>query len=84
MKEPTVTVRTNPKFRPLRSIFTACIQVAVIGIGIVTESAAMQWAGFIVLILMALAIAIISAKKDEGLTISEARERLNELARKEA
>lgn len=78
MTEHKITIRTNPPFRPLRAIFLAFTQITVIGIGIITKSSAMQWAGFAVLVAMAFALA--AKNRTDGLTPSEAKPKIDQIA----
>ncbi len=58
--------------------------IAVIGVGALLDSSAMQWAGFIVWGLMMIGIAKRLTGKDVALTIPEARRRLDEIEAEEA
>ncbi|MEX0303352.1 MAG: hypothetical protein AB3N24_13115 [Leisingera sp.] len=60
-------------------IYSALVPIVLIGIGALLESAAMQWAGFLLTCFLALAVAF-RANKDR-LTIDQARDRLNEIER---
>ena len=82
MPDTTIKLDVNTKFNPIRMVTSVSIQVGVIGIGIFAESPAMQWSGFVVLVILVIAVAFQSAKKDEGLTINQARKRLDELEAK--
>ena len=81
----TININTNPRFRPLRALFVATTQIGVIAIGVVVGSTAMQWAGFILLGLMLIAVVAVQQTKHSltGLTIQEARDRLDEIERME-
>ena len=79
MSKTTIKIETTSKFHPLRAVWSASTMVAVIGIGVAVDSAAMQWAGFLVLMLTALAVGIVKAAKNDGLTIDQARARLDEI-----
>lgn len=78
-REVKVTVLTNPRWRPLRSVYATAFQIGVIGIGVAANSPAMQWSGFIVLMLIAVGMAVAGVRKNEGLSIAEAIRRLNEI-----
>jgi hypothetical protein len=51
----------------------------LIGLGVFVDSAAMQWAGFVVAFLALVGMAATAEKRNKGLTIAEARKRLDEL-----
>lgn len=72
-----ITIKTDPKFRPWRAAISTCIQVGIIGIGILANSPAMQWSGFLALVLIAITAAITSDQKNTSLTIEQARARLD-------
>lgn len=55
---------------------TYLLAVALIGTGWFLGSTAMQWVGFLVLAIMAL---MVVSKDNRGLTIEEARKRLDEI-----
>lgn len=70
-KEPT---------RAKAFIMTALFFAALFGPGVLADSAAMQWAGFVVLLVMIFLMMVAwNAKK---MTIEEAREELNKLEAK--
>lgn len=81
--EPTIIIKTNGRFRPWPAIYFALAQVGVIGIGIVSDSAAMQWSGFVMLGIILLAAAISANEKRKGLTIAEARAVIDEIESRE-
>jgi hypothetical protein len=58
--------------------FTAT-QMAVVGVGVMTDSAAMQWLGLTVWWLGMFGAVMIRAEANKGLTIDEARSRLDEI-----
>ncbi len=78
-----IDINTASRFRPLRALYASATQVAVIGVGVLTGSAAMQWCGFLVLALLWLVIAKQIVSRNEGLTFDEARARINELENEE-
>lgn len=78
MADHTVTIRITSKFKPLRSLCVAASQVSVIGIGVMTESAAMQWSGFVILALAVL-VAAATQPKSHHLTPDEARTEIDRL-----
>ena len=51
----------------------------LIGLGVFVDSAAMQWAGFVVAFLGLIGMAANAEKRNKGLTIADARKRLDEL-----
>lgn len=81
--ETTITIKTNPKFYWWRVPLVFGIQTGIIGIGIWADSQAMQWSGFVAVILLAVGASIAASERDRGLTISEARKRLAEIERRE-
>lgn len=78
-----ITINTNPQFRPLQTVSSTALTVLVIGVGVVADSAAMQWAGFVSLLLTVIGLSVIKSKKDDCLTIDEARKRLDEIEAEE-
>ena len=85
MREPIkITVRTKGKFKPLRFASVMLLQVGIISVGIYADSQAMQWAGFVFFVAGAVSFAHQEVKREEGLTIKEARARLNEIEAEEA
>lgn len=54
-------------------------QLAVVGIGVLVGSAAMQWLGVLVWFLMLFALGAILAEKRKGLTVDEARKQLDDI-----
>jgi|AACY02.2.fsa_nt_gi hypothetical protein len=83
VKRHSITVKISPRYNPWRQIWGLCLQVGVIGIGVVLDSVAMQWAGFIVLLLVALLASLRMMLAHEELTIEEARRVLDQLEREE-
>lgn len=73
------------KETPLNSLMvdatTYALIVAVIGTGWFLGSTAMEWAGFIILGISAIAVA--TGKEDRKMTIKEAREYLDKLEKKD-
>ncbi|WP_168797957.1 hypothetical protein [Pacificoceanicola onchidii] len=65
-----------------RALIAPGLQLTLIGVGIATDSAAMQWSGFVALCLMALAAAVLS--RIEPMTVEEARQTLDTIEAKEA
>lgn len=55
------------------------LPVATIGLGVLFESPAMQWWSFVLTILLILGFATVAMKKNKGLTIEQARKRLDEI-----
>lgn len=87
MKEETkkieITILTAPRFRPWRTALGIGLQLGVVGIGILTQSVAMQWVGFLVFLLMIAAIASAGMKRSTASTVPEAREILERIAAEE-
>jgi flagellar biogenesis protein FliO len=54
------------------------LQISEIGIGVLVGSAAMQWAGFLLLALLMIVVAT-TQQKVTDLTIAEARAKLDEI-----
>ncbi|MBC7155749.1 MAG: hypothetical protein H5U19_14320 [Rhodobacteraceae bacterium] len=79
--EHTINIKTNPKFRPWRMLMTVSAQIGVIGVGVLVDSAAMQWAGFVVLSLMLAELAI--GADPRGLSIGEARREIDRIEAEE-
>lgn len=77
MTEHKITIATNPKFKPISFILTIAAQLGIIGVGIIADSAAMQWAGFIALALLVIAVA--AQDKNRSLTFEEARKKIDRL-----
>ena len=83
--QPTtlIEIKTNPRNNFPRLFFGLTAQVGVIALGIAADSTAMQWSGFLFFSLTLFGFAMIELKKNDGLTIAEARARLDELESKE-
>ena len=81
--EVTINIIHSPKGIWMRAPIVAALQVGVIGIGIWADSAAMQWAGFVMLAFLMIGLAVPERDKNKGLTIAEARRRLDEMERDE-
>jgi hypothetical protein len=79
-----IGINTNPKFKPFRALFVYSMFAGLIGLGVATDSAAMQWAGFMLASLATIAWVWTFAKQDRNLTIEQARARLDEIEREEA
>jgi len=75
--------RPGPGEFILRLAAIVSAQIGVIGIGVVVGSAAMQWAGFLLLAGLLLAIAHKSPER-RLMTISEARRELDRIEKEEA
>lgn len=75
----TFTVRN----RMLSLLFNLISPLVLIGIGVFADSAAMQWAGFVVWTLVIVGVVTSASKKNNALTIEQARKRLDELERGE-
>lgn len=81
MTNHSITIHVTGPFRPMRMVYTVAMQVGVIGIGVAVESTAMQWSGFVVLALIAVALSILKADEKKDLSIQGAREYLDRLER---
>lgn len=78
MSEPVrIIVTVFPKLT-WKTAVAPLLQMLLIGVGIVTDSAAMQWAGFICLFVIVFCYAVVNGKTDQ-LSIPEARKRLDEI-----
>ena len=73
-----ITIETTPKLSLFRMFMPIALQLCVIGVGIWAESPAMQWSGFAMLCLLTIVIAAV-ANKSYGITIDQARKRLDEI-----
>lgn len=82
-KPVILSIKITTPFRPLRMLFSTALEVGVIGIGVWVGSAAMQWAGFLALLLIALGMANGYGRRNDGLTPDEARARIDQLERGE-
>ena len=83
MTNHTITIYRDSKSNPARMVRTWVFIVALIGTGAVLGSTAMQWIGFIILILICFAAVKHDLHKNSGLTIAQARARLDEIERDE-
>ena len=83
MEEPTQIIIVDSRRKALwsRRMFAILWPLSLIGPGVLMESAAMQWLGFIVVILAGAAMLPVVDKMRRVMTISEARSYLEELAR---
>ena len=79
MTDVKIEIQTMPKVSLVRVVTLPLMQVAVIGVGIAVDSAAMQWSGFVFLCLLVLMLAVYFAAKNTGLTFAQARARIDEL-----
>ena len=89
MTEPVkITVLATTRFKPVRAIYFAAIQVAVIGVGVAVESAAMQWSGFLFLAFLfglnCMVLIVQNVEKNKPLSIQEARKRMDEIEREQS
>jgi hypothetical protein len=81
MNNHKITIHTQSKYAAFKAVYIAAAQILVIGVGVITESQAMQWAGFLLLALMVYALAIDRNRKMTGISIADARKLLDELER---
>lgn len=81
MREPvkiTISNRTKAEIRRGQAIVLGCPIFAVC-LGILMDSAAMQWLGFLLSTIVIFALAAKASKKNDQLTIDQARVRLDEI-----
>lgn len=78
-KAVEIKIITNPQFNVARFALSIAAQIGVIGVGVYTQSEAMQWCGFLVLVLLVLGLI---ARDNKGLTFDEARAKIDELEAK--
>lgn len=79
-----IEISTNSRFSWRRTALGLVVQVVPISFGILTGSAAMQWAGFVFTMLFMVAVVTVMVKQNTGLTVAEARKRLDEIEREQA
>lgn len=82
-KRIEIVILTAPRFLPWRAAMITGLQLGVVGIGILTQSVAMQWVGFLVFLLMLAAIINASMKRSTAYTVPEARAILERVAAEE-
>jgi len=82
-KEVRITVRTNPRLTVQKSVISILTITGLIGLGIIADSAAMQWAGFVLAFLTLFAVGAVRVARREGISITEARKILDELEAEE-
>lgn len=78
-----ITILTAPRFRPWRMATAIGLQLGVIGVGILAQSVAMQWLGFLVFLLMLAALVNAEMKRSTASTVPEARAILERIARED-
>ena len=83
MTKHTIRVFTTSKVHPLRAVYSASVIISVIGVGVLAESSAMQWAGFWSLVLTVVGVAVVHAANEKAMTIEQARAYLDELENKD-
>lgn len=78
-----ININVIPKLRLRKIIFFSVLQFSVIGTGKMIGSEALQWSGFVTILLLIVISAIgkivENIEKTRGLTIEEARKFLDEL-----
>lgn len=81
MTQRIIIVDRSWKVRPLwRRVLSWVLLVSIVfGPGLLADSAAMQWAGFVLMLFVMGCIAVDEARKSETMTIAEARSVLDEL-----
>lgn len=86
MTDHQIIILTRTPMKPAwRFAIAPACQIAVIGVGVMADSAAMQWAGFWGLLFI-VAIIILEGvtatiENDKRMTVDEARARLDEIER---
>jgi hypothetical protein len=78
-----IDLMTHPRFSVRRSATGLLLQTIPISLGIWTGSAAMQWVGFVFSLVLVIGLAVSLQKRDQGLTIQQARQRLDEIEAEE-
>lgn len=84
MRDRKIEIVTHPAFNLRRVTLGLALQMVPIAVGIWTGSAAMQWMGFVCSLIIMFAVAAMLVRRDQGLTIAEARVRLDEIEAEEA
>ena len=80
MSDHTITIRLKVPPRTLgQTAKTFAFIFGFIGIGVAVHSPAMQWMGFLVSAFGVVSIVIMATKKTVGLSIADARKRLDEI-----
>lgn len=80
MSDPIkIKVMTAPKWKPLRASYVFALQFIMIGAGVLADSPAMQWMGFVMVILCGIVAIAMQADRQGAMSIDEARKRLDEL-----
>lgn len=82
MKE-NISIITGQKIPLLHRVMTPIILIAVLfGPGLVFDSSAMQWAGFIILIFFAFGVMVNMVEARKEMSLDEAEARLREIRAK--
>ena len=84
MSEIVIEIKTRPKFRPFVAAYSILVSTSPIIVGIIADSAAMQWAGLILFVLISIALAAARNQGLIGLTIEQARAKLDQIESREA
>lgn len=74
-----ININTRPQIHPLKLMIMPAVQLVLIGIGVVVDSAAMQWLGFVMFWILLLTVNIVKVKQDSGLTVEQAKQRIEEI-----
>ncbi len=82
-QKTVIEIKTNQKFKPLRVVSVILMMTSPICLGIATGSSAMQWAGFVLGGISVVAAAAAFGRTNTGLTIEQARARLDEIEQDE-
>lgn len=81
-EEITVNIKPTQVQAWGRTVRSFLLIAALIGPGILLDSAAMQWMGFLIVLLVVVGLAVGSDKANKGLTPDQARARIAELEEK--
>jgi len=84
MNEIVIEIKTRPKFRPFVRAYHIAVSMSPLILGVIVDSQAMQVAGLFLFVLTAIALAAADTSANRGLTIDEARARLDEIQAHEA
>lgn len=83
MKTIKITIRTNTPFRLRGFVQSLAFAFCLILPGHFLDSAAMEWLGFVVVVYTGLILVPLAIlERDEGLSIDEARARIDQLEEK--
>lgn len=80
----TIEIKTNPRPTVLKAFITFGVSTLYFVAAKKLGGDAMEWFAFIIITIAVLGLGINEAKKDNGLTIDQARVKLDEIAAKDA